>query len=297
MSSSGLEERPQVREERVALRAGPDRRTLAAHVWLGDRAQERSVVFAGGIGAPQRYLRALAGGLARRGWGVMTFDYRGVGESHETADYLSILADDWAHGDLPAAVEGLRALSGARRLVVFAHSVGGQLFGMSPATAQVDGALLVGAQRGIPRLFRGAARARVEYAYRVFPLLARVFGRIPHGRFTFPEPCPPRAVVQWIAWGRMGVFTDAQGIDVEERFARFEGPLVCAHVEDDLGFAPPAAVDALAALYTRARLTRVAIAPRDYGVDRLGHFGLFSPRAPRRLWDRIDGWLRTVADP
>jgi predicted alpha/beta hydrolase len=280
-------------ERRVDVTAG-DGRVLAGRVWLGAAAAERSVVCFGGIAAPQRYLRYFAAGLAQRGWGVMTLDYRGVGESHAAADFRAITADHWAALDLPAAVDRMRALTGARRLGVVAHSLGGQLFGMSPAASRVDGAVFLAAQRGIPRFFRGAARLRLEYAYRAFPILARAFGAIPTSRVTFPDPCPPRAVLQWIRWGRTGVFTDAQGQSVEARFADFQGELVSAHVEDDLGFAPPAAVDALAALYTRAKLARRALGPAEFGLERLGHFGPFRPRAPASLWDRIDGWLRAA---
>ncbi|HVG61311.1 MAG TPA: alpha/beta fold hydrolase [Hyalangium sp.] len=267
---------------------------LAGSLWAGASMAERSLLCLPAIGTTQRYLRWLAEDLARRGWGVMTFDYRGVGASRGGRSVRNITADDWAGEDIPAALEVLRRQTGASFVGVLAHSLGGQLFGMSPASEQVDGALLLASQRGMPRLFTGRHRLRVEYAYRAFPLLIRLWGELPVTRLTFPEACPPGAVLQWIHWGREGVFRDARGEDVEARFGRFRGPLVSVRIEDDEADAPLAAVEALEQLFTAASLRREALRPRDFGADRIGHFGPFSPRAPSALRDRLDAWLRDL---
>jgi predicted alpha/beta hydrolase len=267
---------------------------LAGKLWPGASMAERSLLFLPAIGTTQRYLQSLAGELARRGWGVMTFDYRGVGGSRGNRPARTITADDWAGEDIPAALRALRQRSGASFVGVLAHSLGGQLFGMSPVSEQVDGALLLASQRGLPRLFTGWHRLRVEYAYRVFPLLIRLRGELPVTPLTFPEGCPPEVVLQWIRWGREGVFRDRRGEDVEARFGRFRGPLVSVRVEDDADNAPPTAVEALERLFTGASLRREVLRPRDFGVEHIGHFGPFSPRAPGALRDRLDAWLREL---
>ena len=265
---------------------------LAGLLWMGREADRRSVLLLPAIGTTQRYQRWLAGDLARRGWGVMTFDYRGVGASQAGPTSAPITADDWFDADIPAAVETLRLRTQADFVGVLAHSLGGQLFGLSLASRRVDGALLVAAQRGIPRLYTGKARLRLEYAYRMFSTLIRLRGELPVSRATFPEYCPPEVVRQWIRWGQEGVFRDVEGENLEERFMRFEGPLVSVRVEDDRDDAPEAAVEALERLFISARLRRESLRPKDFGVQRIGHFGAFSPRAPDALRARLDGWLR-----
>jgi predicted alpha/beta hydrolase len=196
--------------------------------------------------------------------------------------------------DVPAALSEARRRTGARFLAVVAHSIGGQLLGQSPIRSETDGALLIAAQRGIPALFKGVARLRVRYAYAVFPLLIRAFGHVPVSRLTLPAPCGGRVLRQWIRWGRTGVFTDREGADVERRFAEYRGPLTSVAVADDDAYAPEAAVEALTRLYAGAAVRRERIGPRDFGLESMGHFGFFNPRAPRALWDRGVGWLRDL---
>ncbi|MGH9369385.1 MAG: alpha/beta hydrolase family protein [Thermoanaerobaculia bacterium] len=284
---------PPVSSQPIRLTAA-DGRTLAARYWQGAQASERSVVFLSGLAAPQDYLRFFAGAVAEKGWGALTFDFRGVGGSLDPSADASVTADDWVNLDIPAAFDEIKRRAEPRFLAVFAHSIGGQLLGQSPALAEVGGALLVAAQRGIPRLFRGVARLRVWYAYAVFPPLTRLFGRLPKSRLTLPEPCAGGPIRQWVRWGRTGVFTDREGHSVEPRFASYRGPLIAVTISDDDDYAPGPAVEALTRLYVNAKVRREILSPAAAGLQRLGHFGLFHPRAPRSLWAKAESWLREL---
>ena len=273
--------------------AASDGRRLAGRWWQGARASERTALFLPGIAAPQQYLRWFAGHLAGCGWGVLTFDYRSVGGSREGGDESATL-DDWTNLDLPAASAEAIRRGGAARLIVLAHSIGGQLLGQSPALPTFRAALLISAQRGMPRLYSRKAYLQVLYAYTVFPLLIRLTGSLPVSRFTLPEHCSGRALLQWVRWGKTGVFTSEQGENLEPRYARFTGPLIAVTVADDADFAPAPAVEALTRLYTGARVSRETLVPADYGLPRLGHFGFFHPRAPKALWEKAETWLEEL---
>ncbi len=124
----------------------------------------------------------------------------------------------------------------------------------------------------------------------LFPLLIRA-GSLPVSRFTLPEHCSGAALLQWVRWGRTGVFTNERGENVESRYGRFTGPLTAVTVSDDEDFAPAPAVEALTRLYTGARLRRETLHPADFGLPRLQHFGFFHPRAPKALWENAETWL------
>jgi predicted alpha/beta hydrolase len=239
-------------------------------------------------------LHGFAGYLANRGWGVLTFDYRSVGASRDPRTDSAVTVDDWITLDLPAAVSEIRRRTGTRFLAVVAHSIGGQLMGQSPICTDTDGILLIGAQRGIPNLFHGIGRLRVRYAYAVFPILIRALGYLPVSRLTLPEKCSGRVLRRWIRWGQTGVFTNEDGVNLEPRFAEYRGPLIAVSIADDDYYAPAPAVDALTRLYAGAGVRRERIHPRDFGVQSIGHFGFFHPRAPRELWSRGELWLREL---
>ncbi|MFB2771440.1 alpha/beta fold hydrolase [Pelatocladus sp. BLCC-F211] len=279
-------------EETLTIVAA-DGRKLSARWWAGINASKYSVVFIPALAAPQGYLRWFAAYLAAQGWGVLTFDYRGIGASKDAQFDFTVTLDDWVNLDITASVAEVRRRTGTQFLGVIAHSVGGQLLGQSPVREYIDGALLISAQRGVPKLFQGMARMRTHYAYMVFPLLIRIFGYLPVTKYTLPQACPNQVLLQWIRWGRIGVFTDVNGENVEPRFADYKSPLITITISDD-DYAPGAAVEALARLYVKATVRHEIISPQNYGLEKMGHFGFFHRRAPQKLWSQVEGWLKQL---
>jgi predicted alpha/beta hydrolase len=279
--------------QKIAI-AALDGRQLSARWWPGTQAADHSVVFIPALAAPQEYLHFFASYLAQRGWGVLTFDYRSVGASQDAAIDSIVTLDDWANLDLPAAVSEVKRLANPKFLAVIAHSIGGQLLGQSPIRSEVNGALFIAAQRGIPKFYRGVGRLRIEYAYLVFPVLIRLMGRLPVSSLTLPDACSGRAVRQWVRWGRSGVFTDIDGANVESRFLDYRGPLTSVAIADDDYYAPEEAVEALTKMYRNAVVRRGVIRPQDFGAKRIGHFGFFHRQAPRALWARGENWLQEL---
>ncbi|MGH9842194.1 MAG: alpha/beta hydrolase family protein [Blastocatellia bacterium] len=285
----------EIARQKITIEAA-DGRQLSARWWPGTQAAQRCVVFIPALAAPQEYLHFFASYLAQRGWGVLTFDYRSVGASRDAATDSSVTLDDWVNLDLPAAVSEIKRRADPKFLAAIAHSIGGQLLGQSPVRHDVDGALLIAAQRGIPKFYKGVGRLRIEYAYAAFPVLIRLFGRLPVSTVTFPEACSGQAVRQWVEWGRRGVFTDSGGANVEPRFAEYRGPLTAVAIADDEHYAPAEAVEALTRMYQNAGIRREIVRPQDYGVEKIGHFGFFHRRAPRALWDQGERWLSDNSD-
>jgi predicted alpha/beta hydrolase len=232
--------------------------------------------------------------LAQQGWGVLTFDYRGIGASKDDRLDSCVTIDDWVNLDIPAVVSEVKRRTQTHFLGAIAHSVGGQLLGQSPVRQDIDGALFISSQRGIPKLFQGMARLRIHYAYTVFPILIHIFGILPISKWTLPQDCPSQVLLQWMRWGRTGVFTDINGVNVEQRFADYQGPLITITIADDGDYASAAAVEALARLYSGANIRQEKIAPQDYGLDTIGHFGFFHRRAPESLWSQAEAWLRQL---
>jgi predicted alpha/beta hydrolase len=280
-------------KEKITIRA-EDGRELAARWWEGAAAAERSLVFLPGLAVPQDYLTFFASFLAKQGWGVLTFDYRSVGESRNGSSDQAVTLDEWAHLDLPAAVGEARRRANPRFLGVVAHSIGGQLLGQSSIRHEIDGALLIAAQRGIPSLYKGVGRLRVEYAYAVFPLLIRLLGRLPVSQYTLPTECSGQAVAQWVRWGRRKCFTNQAGENMEPRFADYRGLMTAITIADDDYYAPAAAVEALLGLYQNAERRIETIHPHEFGLEKIGHFGFFHRHVPRELWMRAESWLREM---
>jgi hypothetical protein len=64
---------------------------------------------------------------------------------------------------------------------------------------------------------------------------------------------------------------------------------------DDLDFGPKKGVDALVDYYPNAFIERLHVAPRDWGLQRIGHFGFFKRDMPAKHWAAQADWLLQAA--
>src|SRR3954453_4533718 len=120
---------------------------------------------------PRKLYRGFAGYLARRGWAVLTYDYRGTGDSRQQAmtDYnqpkslvgFKASMSDWAAQDVTAAVGWMRERYKTLPFAYVGHSFGGQALGLLPNNTEISRALFVAAQAGYWKLMSIPERYRV----------------------------------------------------------------------------------------------------------------------------------------
>lgn len=248
------------------------------------------VVISGATGVRQRYYARFAGWLAERGATVVTFDYRGIGESrpHRLRGFRARMRD-WGELDLEGVLAFARREWPHRPLVSIGHSVGGQLLGLPPSNVALTRAVTVSSQSGYWRHWPGASKvAMAGLWFGLMPLAASAVGYFP-GRLGIGEDLPAGVAQEWARWGRQpGFFTD-DGVS-SEGFARLAIPMQAWSFSDDT-YAPRRAVDWLHGLYASAQLERLHLAPRDAGVKRIGHFGFFRETFRDSLWPRAASFV------
>ena len=127
--------------------------SLAARLYRDNELAPKGAVLIGGaMGVRQDYYAPFAAWLAAQGYGVMTFDYRGMGDSRTPAHARSLRgldADlfDWAR-DYDAAIDALLARAGDVPLYLIGHSLGAQLPGLLRNRGRVAGMVSVAAGSG-----------------------------------------------------------------------------------------------------------------------------------------------------
>ena len=264
----------------------PDGVALAATAWNAPgRARHLVVVMASATGVLQRYYAPFAAWLATQGFAVVTFDYRGMGESRTDAAAPSM--HDWGERDLAAVVAWAGAELGEGRVAIVGHSVGGQLVGLLPDASRVSALVTIGSQSGDYRLWPLPSRlAMAVLWYGIVPGVTHTMGYLP-GSLGIGEDLPAGVALEWARWCRTPGYLVGEGFaSRREGFARLDAPVLAFGFDDD-HYAPRAAVDALHALYTSARLERRQLG-RDAG--RFGHFGFFRKRH-RALWRDVATFL------
>lgn len=264
-----------------------DGRLLAGSLFPADRPRG-TVVVASAMGVRRRLYARFAQHLTEAGLTCLTFDYRGIGDSREgSLRGFQARLHEWGELDLAGAIDWLRERYPRLPLQLVTHSVGGQVFGLIE-DAPVAGAVFIGSQSGSWRLWRGLPRVVMFLVWHaVLPGFARALGYIPMKALGQGEDLPGGVGAEWAEWGRRddyvwGYARPRGGLG----FSSWSGPLRAYAITDD-GYAPRAGVEALAAMYTRARAEVRVVSPRDLGAERAGHFGVFRPRFRDTLWTEV----------
>ena len=258
-------------------------------------APRGAVLIAGATAVPHRFYRAFGTWLASRGFTVLAFDYRGVGESRagRPRDETGTLRD-WGERDLPAALDLLRDAAPGLPVFVVGHSFGGQALGLADALAEVDGVLTVGAQFGWWGHWSGLERLRMWATWHVlFPSFLAVFGYVP-GWSGLGHDLPGPAAREWARWcASPGYLTDHVAGSVERLGAVRTRVEVWGFTDD--GYAPSAAVHAFAGRVGPQGAFVRLVAPTRAGGRSIGHFGMFRLAFADTLWTDVEdvliGWI------
>ena len=236
------------------------------------------VLVSGATGVRQQYYSRFAEFVASTGRTAITFDYRGIGASrpHRLRGFPGSMRD-WGRHDFEGVFRFAQARFSGRPLVAVGHSVGGQLLGLAPSAVRFSRAVTVAAQFGAHRLWPLPHRlALAGLWFGVMPAVTVAMGRFP-GALGIGADLPRNVALEWARWCRSRDFFLSHGVD-RDAFARLAFPVTSFSFPND-AYAPKAAVDALHALMTQAKVERLHVAP-------LGHFGFFQD-AGRSFWPPV----------
>jgi predicted alpha/beta hydrolase len=252
----------------------------------------RAVLIAAAMGVPQRFYEAYAQWLATQGVAVLTFDWRGIGESapkHLRGFKASIT--DWAMLDLNAAVDALCERFPAVPRSYLGHSLGGQLFGLVEQPERFAQVLNVAAGSGYWRWNAGATRLQAPFLWWLLvPVGIRLAGYFPGKRIGAVGDLPAAAMWQWRKWCLHPEYIGAEGAQLKARFAAVKVPITSVIVDDD-ELLSPHGIRQLYKLFSGTQVHFEQLHPRQWGMKHIGHFGVFRKSAAERIWPATLQWL------
>lgn len=269
----------------MTLRAG-DGHELAAQHFSPPGEPRGAVLIVPAMGVRQSFYAPLAQWLAAQGLAVLTFDYRGIGQSRR-GSLRGLRADlmTWAGLDCAAALAQARELAPGRPLAWIGHSLGAQLLPFVPGHAQVDRVVTIAAGSGYwrenaPRLRRGVW----WLWYVAAPLALRLCGYFPGRRLRKIGDLPHGVMEQWRRWCLDPDYAvGAEGEPARRAFASVRTPITALSFTDD-EFMSARSTTSLLGFYCNAPKREVRVAPADAGLARIGHFGFFAADRAASLW-------------
>ena len=250
--------------------------------------KESVLIIASATGVRQAYYQRFAQFVAENGITVITFDYCGIGRSLKKGiKQLDNNAADWGRNDLESVIQYVIANYPNSNKVILGHSIGGQLVGLAKSSQQLDKIVLVAAQSGYWKYWKGIGRLKMWFNwYVLFPLILNIFGYLNSKKISGMENLPKNVANQWRNWGKKNNYLFSDKTIEETYYEQIMVDVTAFSIEDD-DFAPLEAVDWLTEKFQNAKKKSVHLLPGDFSLAKIGHFGVFKERFKNTIWTQI----------
>jgi predicted alpha/beta hydrolase len=267
--------------------AGDDE--LVAHLFSAslETRQARSVIVGPATAVAQTFYFKFCMYLAEQGFDVLSFDFRGVGQSMNRSirDYKDIGFSDWAEQDYPAVIHFMHQKFPNQRLDIVGHSVGGWMPGVTHASHRIDGILGVAALSAYwPLMARPHRYGHWLTWNTLVPLTIALLGYWP-GWAGLNHDLSAKLGREFAQWAKSpGFVFDAPQFDARSNAAKFRGDLHLYQIADD-AWGTPEAVSALQVHYPNAKSNVMeTLRARDFGEKAIGHLNFFRSVHRDTLW-------------
>lgn len=246
---------------------------------------DKVLIIVSATGVLQSFYRKIAEFFQGKGISTITFDYAGIGESLRGSikDEKSHLLN-WGNRDLEAVIQYAIETFPGHKLILLGHSIGGQLIGLAPSSLRADKIILVAAQSGYWKFWKGITRIRMWLNwYLLFPVLTKGFGYFPSKKFGKMENLPKNITEEWAKWCRSSNYLFAGVSSDDLYFDRIKCELTSISIEDDF-FAPKKSVEWMTERFSGALVKRLHFFPVSFKVVKIGHFSLFTEKFKDSIW-------------
>jgi predicted alpha/beta hydrolase len=126
--------------------------------------------------------------------------------------------------------------------------------------------------------------------YGTAPILGRLIPYFPADLVDFGPNVESHIVRDWVRWGRHRRYFYGP-FDTQPQMEQYRGHVLALSFTDDVNLGCERAVHALHRHFRIAKLEYRHLAPKDFGLDSVGHFGFFRRAQGPALWTVVDEWI------
>ncbi len=271
---------------------------LAASVYRPKSEITKAIMIAPATGIKRQFYHNFAQFLAENGFGVITFDNEGIGESLSTTiAKCDASLVSWGRHDMPAVLDALQYEFGDASYHLVGHSAGGQLIGLMPNYAELSSIFNVACSSGcianmdVPYKFKGMFFMDV-----FIPISNLALGYTPADKMGMGEPLPRSVARQWREWcNGSGYIKTALDKTIHTHFYnKIAMPSLWLGFTDD-EIANSENIDDMIRVFPNMPAEKHYLNPKDLGVSSIGHMRYFSRKtqaqAPQ-LWQMAIDWFK-----
>ena len=220
-------------------------------------------------------------------YNVITFDYRGVGESapQQLKGYKATL-HDWAVQDLDAVLLYVHHSFPGREIIYVGHGIGGEIVGLVPASQYINKLILISTALSCDKLLPLFYRLKIKGMKFFYRTSGKILGFIP--AIMFKERMPKGVYYEMANWcdsanGMFDYYPD-------NNYRKLNIPVLVFTFTDDW-LSHPNAVKELLKHFTNAVITWYHLDPKRIKIKKIGHNNFFHPRMKTALWENMQQWM------
>ncbi|MEB3790751.1 alpha/beta fold hydrolase [Acinetobacter sp. IK40] len=245
-------------------------------------------------GITKNFYHAFAQWLNQQGYPVLSFDFRGIGESlHGALKDSTASINDWGIYDIPAAIEALLNRTQAEKVIIVGHSAGGQLLGIASNYHKVAKVLAIAGSTGHVKGLKGKTKVLAPLMFNIiFPVSSFVKGYGATQFIGMGENLPKNVAKQWAEFcSKPGYVMNAIGKTIfEDYHQQILCPITSFWATDD-EIATHSNVKDLLRLYPNAQTKLIELNPQQLGYKRIGHMLMFK-KSHQKIWPILESELR-----
>lgn len=258
--------------------------TISATLFESQK-EDTVLIIASATGVKQEYYFQFSQYVSDRGVSVITFDYNGIGRSlTKPIGEVSSNAADWGMSDLESIIQYVLKNYANSKKVILGHSIGGQLIGLAQSSTKIDKIILVAAQSGYWKFWKGVGRIKMWFNwYILFPILIKLFGFLNSKKLSGMENLPKNVANQWRNWGKNSDYILSDTTITSKYYENIVVEITSFSIDDD-DFAPKEAVKWMTNQYRNSKIQHRHLNPNDFQVSKIGHFGVFKKKFESSIW-------------
>lgn len=266
-----------------------DGRNIGMCCYLPEADNGRLMIIAPTGQATQEFYLPIARFFRQQGFVVITFDYRGMGNSApaQLKGYDASM-HQWAVQDIDAVILFAKSHYPNREIVYLGHCIGGEIVGLAQASQYIGRLVLVSSSLSCKKYWPFRERFRIAASRIMVKLLSLIYGYFPGTRLGMMRDMPKGVMYEWASWcnhsnGLFDKFPD-------NNYRKLQVPLMAFSFSDDRR-CPPRAVEELLNRFSNTTITWNHLDPADVGMDKVGNRGFFQPIMQTTLWTTLLQWL------
>jgi predicted alpha/beta hydrolase len=252
-----------------------------------------AVMMAPATGIKRQFYANFAHYLANNGYGVITFDNRGIGGSSTgpvTQNAASLQC--WGEKDMPAVLEYLQQTFPQTKYHLVGHSAGGQLIGLMHNAMDISSMFNFACSSGQLTNMKLSYLVQAHFFMNFFiPLSNAMFGHTKSQWLGMGEPLPKSVAKQWQQWcNGQGYVKTAFGKTVHQHcYNELILPSLWVNAVDD-DIANNANVADMMSVFPKLNGQTLTLTPSEHGLSEIGHMKFFSSKS-QVLWPLALDWL------